>query len=222
MPYEIFTRESQKVLDDVMFLSKEELCELWRNTEDGNAAHLASETAGITWMLLQCKRHLLEKDLCPEDGSFRFTSITMDDYDMLRAHTYNLTILRQARDAKVSNSRNLMPPTAPFNSNHKHDYNVLTTSSILVKRTTYRRDSDSDISEDHASIILKLKDLCRKLSLNVKPAALSRKSANDGSNKPLLNSADKSSEIMGSIFNQSPRFNASKTSEDEMNNNNCT
>ena len=63
--------------------------------------------------------------------------------------------------------------------------------------------------------------MCRKLSLNVKTSALKRKSSNDGSNTPLLNDAAQCSEIMGRLSNQSPRFSASKTSENDMNNNNC-
>ena len=126
-----------------------------------------------------------------------------------------------------------MPLTSPFNSITKHDYNVLTAGSTQLKSATHRSDSDSDVSEDCTSLILKPKHLCRKLSLNVKPTVLNRKSNNDGSNNesikhgfksitPLLNNATQSSEIMGSVSNKSPRFNASKTSEIEINNNDST
>ena len=145
--------------------------------------------------------------------------MTVDDYDMFRTHHDNLTILSQTRDVKLSTPRSIMLPTVPFNSITMHDYNVLATSSTLLKRKIHRSDSDSDISEDCASLILESTDLCIKLSLNVKPAVLNRKSTNDGSNSPLLSNADQSSEIMGSISNQSTRFSGSKTSENEINNN---
>ena len=72
--------------------------------------------------------------------------------------------------------------------------------------------------------------MCRKFSLNVKPAVLDIKGTNDGSSDesakhgcksitPLLNNATQYSEIMGRISNQSLRFSKSKTSEDETNNN---
>ena len=38
-------------------------------------------------MLLHYKRHLLEKDLHQDDGSFRFSSITMNDYDIFATHS---------------------------------------------------------------------------------------------------------------------------------------
>ena len=172
-------------------------------------------------MLLDCKRNLLEQHVCAEDRSLLFASIAMDNYDMFRTHPEHITILSQAMDIKGSNLRNLMSPTAPFNSINKHDCKVLATSSILVKCTTYCSYSDSNVSENYASLILKPKYLCRKFSLNVKPTALSRKGPNDGSKTPLINIVSQSLEIMGSISNQYPRFSESKTSEDEINNNNC-
>ena len=107
---------------------------------------------------------------------------------------------------------------------------MIATSSTISKIATHRRGSESDVSEDYASLILKPKCLCRKISLNVKSTVLSRKSTNDASNNkstkhgcksitPLLNNATQYSEIMGRISNQSLRFSKSKTSEDETNNN---
>ena len=68
-----------------------------------------------------------------------------------------------------------------FNSITKHDYNVFATSSTLLESSTHHSDSDSDVSDYYDSLIFKPKHLCRKLSLNVKPVVLSRKSTNDRS-----------------------------------------
>ena len=67
-----------------------------------------------------------------------------------------------------------MPLTSPFNSITKHDYNVLTAGSTQLKSATHRSDSDSDVSDDHDLLILKPKHACRKLSINLKLAVLSR------------------------------------------------
>ena len=68
-----------------------------------------------------------------------------------------------------------------LNSIAKHDYNVFAESSTLLESATHPSDSDSDVSEYWTSLILKPKYPCTKLSLNVKTAVLSRKSANDRS-----------------------------------------
>ena len=92
----------------------------------------------------------------------------MDHYVIFRTHPDNLTILNQARDVKASTPRSPIPPNAPFNSITKKDHKVLATSSTSAKYTTHVRNSDSDISVNYASLILK--HTCRKPLLNVKPA----------------------------------------------------
>ena len=67
-----------------------------------------------------------------------------------------------------------MSPTASFDPITKHDYNFIITSSTSVKLATHRSDSDSDVLDDHVLLILKPKHACRKLSINLKLAVLSR------------------------------------------------
>ena len=66
-------------VDEVLILSKEDLCDLSHKNDDGDVVHLKSIDAGRTRMLLHYKRHIVEQDFHRDNGSFRFTSITMND-----------------------------------------------------------------------------------------------------------------------------------------------
>ena len=70
MLYQIFSREARLGEDEDLLLSKKELSELLCRTEDGDAEHLTSVESSRIRMLLNCKKHLLEKYLWPDDGSF--------------------------------------------------------------------------------------------------------------------------------------------------------
>ena len=85
-PCKIFAREVRLGVDEVFVLSQEDLNELSCKTDDSCAVHLASVDVGRIRILLHYKSHLLEKVLHPDDVSFRFTSITRNDYDMFATH----------------------------------------------------------------------------------------------------------------------------------------
>ena len=79
MPYEIFARESCLETYDALVLSKEYLHDLSCKNEDDDDVHVVSVDAGVIRILLHFKRCLLEKDSHSDDGSFRFTSVTIND-----------------------------------------------------------------------------------------------------------------------------------------------
>ena len=75
--------------------------------------HLSSVEAGRIGMLLHCKRNLLDKGLCANDGSLIFTSINPHDCNMPRSYPYDLDISSQAVDVKVTTHLSIPPLTVP-------------------------------------------------------------------------------------------------------------
>ena len=91
--YEVFKWESKTGgVDDILALSKKDILELsHRGNSTSTTIHLSKVGASKVRMLLFCLNHLHEQGLCPDDGSFRFTSITFEDHETFRKHPVNKT-----------------------------------------------------------------------------------------------------------------------------------
>ena len=61
-------------------------------------------------MLLFLQNHLQDQGLYPDDGSFRFTSITFEDCEIFRTHPDNKTRASQDDDIRASVSRSFLTP----------------------------------------------------------------------------------------------------------------
>ena len=91
--YKVFKRESKTGgVDDILALSKKDILELsCRDDSTSTAIHASKLDAGRIRMLLFYQNHLHEQGLHPDDGSFRFTSITFEDCKIFRTHPDNKT-----------------------------------------------------------------------------------------------------------------------------------
>ena len=102
--YKVFKREAKTGgVDNVLALPKKDILELsYRDNATSTAIHLSLLDASKIRMLLFYQNHLHEQGLCPDDGSFRHTSITFEDYETFRKHPDNKTRASQDDDNRAS------------------------------------------------------------------------------------------------------------------------
>ena len=143
--YKIFARESRLGLDDVLVMSKEELHELSHKTKDCVAVHLTLVYAYRIRILLHCKMNLLEKYLCPDDGSFLFSSITMNDHDMLTAHPE-----RKAFQDFWDNNKDALDSNQDYrpSPSDAHDFTLNGSYSSEIDSFSFVSKEDSFLDED--------------------------------------------------------------------------
>ena len=84
--YKVFKRESKTGgVEDILALSKKDILELsCRDDKTSTAIHLSQADASKVRMLLFYQNYLQEQGLFPDDGSFRCTSITLEDCEIFR------------------------------------------------------------------------------------------------------------------------------------------
>ena len=111
--YKIFKREAKTGgVDDVLALPKKNILELsYRDNATSTAIHPSLLDASRIRMFLFYLNHLHEQGLYPDDGSFRYTSITFEDYETFRKHPDNMIRVRQDDDIRASVPRSFLTPT---------------------------------------------------------------------------------------------------------------
>ena len=72
-------------VENILALSKKDILELsYRDDSTSAAIHLSPVDASKVKMLLSCKNYAQEQGLFPDDGSFRCTSISLEDCEIFR------------------------------------------------------------------------------------------------------------------------------------------
>ena len=110
MFYKVFKQESKTGgVDDILALPKKDILELsCRDDSTSTAINASQLDASRVRMLLFLQNHLQDQGLYPDDGSFRFTSITFEECEIFRKHPDNKTRASQDDDIRSSVSRSFL------------------------------------------------------------------------------------------------------------------
>ena len=97
----IFTRETKKVIQNLLRYSKAELTEISYREDDGSVNNLLRCEAGRHRMILCYQSHLTSKGTFLEDN-FRCVSISVEDWDDFSEYPHSIRLIRSTGDATVN------------------------------------------------------------------------------------------------------------------------
>ena len=145
----IFKRESKtRGVEDILALSKKDILELsHRDNSTSQPIHSTMVDASKVRMLHFYHNYLHEYELFPEDGSFRFTSISLEDCEIFRKHPDQTTRASQDSDIRtpvpksLSSSNQTSTPAQAFKKSIKRDATLFPTFKDGKYWDNWRRSS---------------------------------------------------------------------------------